>query len=1177
MAKGNSGQTLEKLYIELGLDLSQLQADILAADKTVTENLGRLNREKNVIKLRMEADVASLDRVKDATKILEIQEKALNQQLAITKDRMNILLAAYAQVASNANSTALAVNKAEQAFLREKIAVGQLEQQLKSLASQKIPAPTGGLLGGYNNIKVNVSSKINELAASFDKLRVATSSADGAVTTILSTIGKIPTPVGKAVVAIGTLVGLPVLIKNIESSLLDMAKPAIAAGDSFYVMSRGLQLSIADMAKFSTIAKVTGIDVNEASNAIRRFSMQITKSGERNKLLAETMKRYGAELYDETGHLKNALDLSIELSKALKSAQAEGNGAAFRDIVGGKFWSGDVVTWLEDLEGNIEQAKKVVKNGLANPTWAHAIQGEINTLNAQTAQLGSTFSSALMPVAAEIVPKLQEQFGKLTSIIADNKENIKFLGEAMALPVRMLHEFTDGLIALSTAIDEAKAEGTTLGKIFSSMGDYRDDLAALMKVAPTTAFAAMTSPIPNATNVAIAAYRDEIDAWKHEQKAVADAAKEQDRIRQEQSANSQALNKETLEQMKKLEGELEKTEERRIKNAQDAEDIIFGIRHSSYEKQLRDIENWENAQLKSIEELKQAADDLGLDTSSFVLEEVSVYELANAKRIQAEQEKEQKLAEIRQRITAGEQTELEKRIADIEREKQTWIQAGMEKAEAEQLAQQQLSSYVSGINQQLSAEINALGQNDLQKKLSQIEKEKQAWIQKGADVAQAEQLAQQKIRQAHEETESKLNEIRQSVAALDNSEFENKLANIEKEKNAWIQAGMEKAEAEQLAQQKISKVVESEAQQREAAAESYAKAMENYEKQVAKAWEQYYKQVQAAQEEADRKNKQERQEALNLLKSEAKEFNAFMKGGYQGLQDYRYKQLIKQGVNPEYAKQMTPELMDAYRAAQEKADRSFLPNWRDRNSPKHVDKPELPEKPKMPDILKDVPKSMGNVSTSADKAAASLDNLAKSAGYKPAGGVGDLRAYERPDGSTLITNSYQDLKDDINSTGQNLTKLNEPIENTTSALNELPTNIQSTSENFSEMPTAIQSAAGSLNELPTAVQDVMEQISAIEPQQLPQNTELPSVIAETVQSFSQLPTVIQTANDSMNQLPMTFSGLSENLETEIPQMISPMSEGVQEVTVTLSNFATALSEILSQIQNYVSANQATPH
>ena len=58
----------------------------------------------------------------------------------------------------------------------------------------------------------------------------------------------------------------------------------------------------------------------------------------------------------------------------------------------------------------------------------------------------------------------------------------------------------------------------------------------------------------------------------------------------------------------------------------------------------------------------------------------------------------------------------------IEGEKDAWIQAGMEKAEAEELAQKQLTSYISGVNRQLSAELSSLGQNDLQKKLSQIGK-----------------------------------------------------------------------------------------------------------------------------------------------------------------------------------------------------------------------------------------------------------------------------------------------------------------------------------------------------------------------------------------------------------------------------------------------------------------------
>lgn len=742
MASGSRGTTLESLYIELGLDLSKLQSDILAADKTVTENLGRLNREKNVIKLRMEADIAGLDRVKDATKILEIQEKALNQQLTLTTDRMKILEAAYQQVAKNANSTALAVNKTEQAFLREKIAVGQLQQQLKELANQKVaPAPTNSLLSGYNSIKGDVAGKLNELAAAWNKVQTASQSADGAITAALEVIGKIPAPVAKAA---AVLVGLPLIIKGIESSLLDMAKPAIAAGDSFYVMSRGLQLTIPEMAKLSTIAKVTGIDINEVSSSIRRFSAQITKGGEKSSLIVQTMKRYGAELYDVNGKLKNAIDLSEELGKALKAAEAEGNGAAFRDIVGGKFWSGDFVTYLEDFADNVESAKDIVKNGLANPTWAHAIQGEINKLNTQTAQLGGAFSSALMPVAAEIVPEMTKQFGKLTEIIAANKENIKLLGEAMALPVRILNEFIDGMITLSDKIDEVKDKGTTLGKVFESYGEYRDDLAALMKVAPTAAFSALTSPVSHSTDIAIAAYREEIDAYKKSSEEAANAAKIKDEERQARIANTQALNKVTLEQQQKLEAALAQSDENRIKNAQEAEDIIYGIRHTSYEKSLHDLENQKEAEIQAIEELQDAHKALFNEPNEDLeLEKISVYEKTAAKQMQLEQEKEQKLAEIRQRISAADKTELENRMIAIEDEKDAWIDAGMEKAEAEELAQKQLTDYIKSQKKELSENIQTLYNTELENRLAQIEKEKQAWIDKCGDEVKATELAEQ--------------------------------------------------------------------------------------------------------------------------------------------------------------------------------------------------------------------------------------------------------------------------------------------------------------------------------------------------------------------------------------------------------------------------------------------------
>ena len=428
MASGQRGQSLEKLYIELGLDISQLQADILAADRTVTENLGRLNREKNTIKLRMEADIASLDRVKDATKILEVREKALNDQLAMQTDRMKILEASYRQVASNANSTAKAVQSAEQAFLREKIAVGQLQQQLRDLASQKTPpTPTNDFLSGYQKIKGNISGTVSELTNSFNSLQDATSSVDAAITALLGVIGSIPRPVGVAVTA---LIGLPIIFKTIENSIVDLIKASASAGDATYVMSRGFQMSIADTGKFTAMCKTAGVEVNDLASTVKRTQQQIIRGGENAK--AETwLKRYGESAFDANGHLKDMNEMTLTLSRALKRAQAEGNGMAFI-LATMRGASADAITAIEDAVGVYEQAAGLIKNGLANPALAHEVQGNINAMNLQASFMHASFESALLPVANEIIPRLTERMGKMTSLIKDNKDVILDLGRDLA-------------------------------------------------------------------------------------------------------------------------------------------------------------------------------------------------------------------------------------------------------------------------------------------------------------------------------------------------------------------------------------------------------------------------------------------------------------------------------------------------------------------------------------------------------------------------------------------------------------------------------------------------------------------------------------------------------------------------------------------------------------------------
>ncbi|MBR4384263.1 MAG: hypothetical protein IKP64_11980, partial [Selenomonadaceae bacterium] len=647
MAKGD-GKTLGKLYIELGLDLSQLQSDILAADKTVTENLGRLNRERNLIKIRMQADISGLDSVKDATQILAIQEKSLNEQLTISKDRLAILEAAYKQVASNQNSTALAIQNAEKQWQKERAEVGRLEAALKSLASQKvsidtahvqdsiakltariknikiqaeidtsrlkdagsifdaqkvhiaavtrelelqrqkyaqlqvqimdaaknfggdssvtrnvktnalqqyqeiqrleqklkelqgtdinlkiradnlqkaeqtineriarinaavdlirvktevdtsklsgataefdkakahvsalnqeltlqnqklvemqrllsqssgtkainlaadvqrqiqaidqlkakikelnsIQPPKSGLLSEYLNIKGDITGQLNNIATAFGNLRGATSSADNAIISVLGVIDSIPSPVGKAITA---LAGLPVVFTGIENSVVDMMKATAAAGDATYVMSRGFQMSVADTGKFTTMAKTAGVEVNDLASTLKRVQQTIIRGGEDAKA-EQWLKRYGESAFDANGKLKDLNEMTLTLSRALKRAQEDGNGMAFI-LATMRNASADAITAIEDAEGVYEQASHIVKAGLANPALAHEVQGNLNALGVQTAQLGTTFKNALLPVANEIVPRMTKRMGHMTQLIKDNKDLILSLGRDFA-------------------------------------------------------------------------------------------------------------------------------------------------------------------------------------------------------------------------------------------------------------------------------------------------------------------------------------------------------------------------------------------------------------------------------------------------------------------------------------------------------------------------------------------------------------------------------------------------------------------------------------------------------------------------------------------------------------------------------------------------------------------------
>lgn len=450
----------------------QIRADsIKQAEQTISENIARINAKVENIRVKTEIDVSKLGEAASEFDKAKAHVQGLSREIELQKQKLTELQKAFAtSVSTNGLNNVKTINLQTE-IQRQIQAIEQLEAKLKEL-NGIAPPKTNSLLSGYLNIKGDITGKLNSITTAFNQLQGATSSADSALTATLGVINEIPTPIGKAATA---LLSLPILFKGIENSIISMTEAAASAGDSVYVMSRGFQMSIADTGKFTTMCKTAGVEVNDLASTIKRTQQQIVRGGDDAKA-EQWLRRYGESAFDANGKLKDLNAMTLTLSRALKRAQAEGNGMAFI-LATMRNASADAITAIEDAEGVYEQASTIVKNGLANPALAHEVQGNINAMKVQAGQLNASFESALLPVANEIIPRVTERMGKMTTLVKNNADLIKDFGKDLAEVWGGVESAVDKVTAGFSKLAELARENRVVRQTNSKdlVEKYKDD------------------------------------------------------------------------------------------------------------------------------------------------------------------------------------------------------------------------------------------------------------------------------------------------------------------------------------------------------------------------------------------------------------------------------------------------------------------------------------------------------------------------------------------------------------------------------------------------------------------------------------------------------------------------------------------------------------------------------
>ena len=1028
-------ENIGSLYVRLGLNLTELETGFVAAEQTVRQGIAKLNRQQNIIKLKMETDLAGLDAATDKAKILETQENALAQVLAMQRDKLRLATAAYQDVANSKGENSAAAKVLESAMERERLAVARLEQQLKSLAAQKVsidtsqlqdniarlnariqnikisaeidtsklqdagkifdankvhvkaltdelelqrqklsqlreamyraaqangadsvntlqiksnvlqqiqqinqletklkelsstdvriqihaeslknvennikqniaqinarlenvrvkteidvskisgaatefdkakvhaqgltqeltlqnkklaemkralstsistsglnsaktinlqtditrqiqaidqlkakinelngiqPPKENKLLSGYLNVKGDAIAKLNSFTNAFNQLKGATSSADSAVTSVLGVIGEIPHPVGRAVAA---LAGLPLIFRGIENSIVDTMKATAAAGDATYVMSRGFQMSIKDTGKFVTMCKTAGVEVNDLASTVKRVQQAIVRGGEDAKA-EQWLKRYGESAFDASGHLKDLNDMTLTLSRALKRAQADGNGMAF--ILGTmRSASADAITAIEDAEGVYKQAAGLVKNGLLDPNLAHETQGNINALNLQASFMNASFESALLPVANEIIPRVTERMGKLTQLIADNKDVIKELGKDLAAIWGGIETVVDkvgtgigfvGGIAKDIYMARANAEQRLIDryKDDSDVQTAEDLLKRELSRNYTPQERAAIEASPYLYEQTLKRYEPIIKAKQDARKEIAeenkDLAEELSSVADISSAAASRLKVEDN-------SELLKQAEAVKKLLQEASDIQYKLSHSDYENKKLDLLQWQQ------DLLNQA--DLTAEQRE------AIEKLYSAKSAQIEQERADKLKEIQDNVSAADKTALQNKLDSIEKERQAWLKAGMDEAEATELSQRRIAKARQEAAEKAqehwrnAADIEfSLTHTAFEKQLRDIELWKEAKIKAGEEtsaiIAEAAAKEAEAFEREVDRIKGKVQSLEDKIFEQEHSQYENDLRKLQQERIRLYEEGANSPEQiERYYQNALSKL-----------------------------------------------------------------------------------------------------------------------------------------------------------------------------------------------------------------------------------------------------------------------------------------------------------------------------------------------------------------------------------
>jgi hypothetical protein len=744
------GNNKADFNLTIGLNMDDLFQGMSEADATINQAISRINSENKQVKLK--ADIAEIKAGNDELAKQKIKMDAVTREIELQTAKLKLLGQARDDAYREKGANSSLGRGAETRYLQQEKVVSKLNAELTALKTASTTA--GNAAGGV-----------------FERIKSGAESAHAGVNKLTGTFGTLS---GKMTAALGVIA--------VGGGLFNLTDSAMKAGESLYKLQSRLHLSTAEASQLSRVFKLCGSDVNSIVPYFARIDKQLLSAGENGNATSLALMKFGISLKDSSGSLLPINQQLAALAEGYKKAADAGAAEAFTaEVLGAR--GAALIPVLAQYGDAVQAANSVKTTGMLDPREAHELNLEWMKMQAELGQIKMAVGASLMPLSKELMPEITSAMSDFVSMIRDNKDGIKDSISGWA------GGFKDLLGVIKTT---GSALNTLRGKDVGSYGAINDELEkdntplwatrGLAKWGGAAVGGFLGSRL-GVTGAIAGAYAGGslgergADQMYWGLMNTVDPLVAGNRIKSnyasklaEQGAEKRLINN----GLQTILGKSGWTKA--------FEDVTGTTVSTTFALEKNTKANKDNAaaandnataQQTASEAMKQRETAAGqLSEKIYALTHNDIENATHAMYVEAEKAKangvsddlvsqfvgaqsariaEDKFRNVTAPIAQAFKTDLQNQLDSIDLQAKSYIKAGASASDAQAWAAQRKTQINADWDREVAAQIDSIWKTSFQNRLDEIEREKQAWIKKGLDEVKATQWAEEKKKQTVQE------------------------------------------------------------------------------------------------------------------------------------------------------------------------------------------------------------------------------------------------------------------------------------------------------------------------------------------------------------------------------------------------------------------------------------------